>query len=842
MKFGQDGRLHYDIDTSSTEDFRGVIDDLTVENKKLKRKLKTYQKLQDSHLKDQKLFEVRVHGLPVDKKRELEEMLRLFAMRLDNRPTRESVNAYSSVAPALPPRASASSLASTSNNLADSAYVSGSASGQGSSAQSATDRYKMPSEQSSKSRRQNIHSYLHDIPAGLMPQNPSAMTERSKKKLVVRRLEQIFAGNLAAVSGHQQHLQQQEVSQIAARADRSAMEAQGHSMAAEGTREARIIAHEKDDLPKPIPEATQHLDSKIKIDEQDFASKEHGSGSPDQRPTRPLDLDPQRAQVPADNFYYMRHLGFSPPGIESMASPIEDHGWIYLNILINMAQLHIFNVTTEFVTKALEAHSQKFELSSDGRKVRWKGGKQVTMTSSDGGDTPSLQMGASGEDRGSPRKRLKRSHLSSNSGSSNLRTGRQEPDNRLAYTPLFQHRDTDGGDTSASEDDELAGSPFPAPGQGESSGATSSGVRTNLVKRKARKDTGPIIFYNNARFCTDLSGDPGTEDVMLYNAFLYHGLGAEPVGIANPGQDKLDVPSETRGPLDQARILPEPMHIDDNPIPEDLELAFPEQSPLSDQSGQHPRTYDLEASGIGGVCPADNFAINVQSTHSKIDNGSTVSNEPVTSKWYPDSITGILKANSRGRTSRPAYHKQVLLAKHQTLPPSRLPPASCFMAFGESPQEDGSDEEDDDDTMSDWSGSADVVPAAAPQPINVDYASDETEGESDEDYDDSESDGSLDLLAIARQLDPEAIRAQEREYDANMAERLQAEIPAGSSAATAGGGSGFASPANGVTPEDIEAAKKAQREAHARNLGKASLGKKRASFAMAGGLGSEATT
>ena len=75
-----------------------------------------------------------------------------------------------------------------------------------------------------------------------------------------------------------------------------------------------------------------------------------------------------------------------------------------------------------------------------------------------------------------------------------------------------------------------------------------------------------------------------------------------------------------------------------------------------------------------------------------------------------------------------------------------------------------------------------------------------------------------------------------------MAERLQAEIPAGSSAATAGGGSGFASPANGVTPEDIEAAKKAQREAHARNLGKASLGKKRASFAMAGGLGSEATT
>lgn len=56
----------------------------------------------------------------------------------------------------------------------------------------------------------------------------------------------------------------------------------------------------------------------------------------------------------------------------------------------------------------------------------------------------------------------------------------------------------------------------------------------------------------------------------------------------------------------------------------------------------------------------------------------------------------------------------------------------------------------------------------------------------------------MDFLAAARQVDPETIRVKEREYDAEVAERLAEEIPAGSSAATAGGGSGFNSPAEWV--------------------------------------------
>ena len=70
--------------------------------------------------------------------------------------------------------------------------------------------------------------------------------------------------------------------------------------------------------------------------------------------------------------------------------------------------------------------------------------------------------------------------------------------------------------------------------------------------------------------------------------------------------------------------------------------------------------------------------------------------------------------------------------------------------------------------------------------------------DSDFEDDTDSDDGSVDLLATARQQDPKAVRAREREYDAALAERLAEEIAAGSSAATVGGGSGFCSPADEV--------------------------------------------
>ncbi|PNS17499.1 hypothetical protein CAC42_8042 [Sphaceloma murrayae] len=807
------GLLHLGTDHSSTEDFRSVIDDLTIENKKLKRKLKTYEKLHDSHLKDQKLFEVRVHGLPTSKKKELEEMLRRFALGLNPQAQNELVdNMFSSPPPALPRQKSGSS--STSNPNADSAYASASASGQGSSALSNSDSKKKQFATSARSRQQNIQTYLHDIPEGLLPRHPAAMTEKAKKKLVVRRLEQIFAGK-GAVAGSQQPQQQQEVSQLAAKIDQRDMVNRGQKASPEGIREAMIMS----EIIANQEAAAEQVQRDTNLTTKAKQSPPIANKAVDQRPTRPLDLDPFRAQVPSENMQYIRHLGFSPPGTEAMSPPEDGHGWIYLNLLINMAQLHTINVTPDFVRRALADHSKKFELSSCGRKVRWRGGKSITKNSSDGDSTPSnggatVPNGMSTE-RGSPRKKLKTSQQGSTPDGRPSRTEILQQEQRLAYTPLFYHRDSnDDSDLSTSEDEEenTTESAFPFPVAGDSSGMASSGVKTTSTKRKRARENGPIIFYNNAKFCTDLSGDTKTEEGMLYNAFLYHSVAAQPVGVPVSGSPSR--PYEAKGPLATAFELPEAMDLDDNPIPADQELDFPSASPMSDQSGKDRKAIQFEVSGLGGVYPADNFAINVESRHSRVDHVTA----PMTlgqgmPRPYPSKIAHVLSDSDDAthRRARMAFHKEVVASSTQLLEPSKLPDASCFMPASDTSPDEDDETSDAEDAMSILPESADApAPAAAPQRIEMDYTSSDSEDGDDED-EESES-GSIDLLANARELDPDAIRARERQYDAEMADRLAEEIPAGSSAATAGGGSGFASPKSGVDREEWEAAKREIRE------------------------------
>ncbi|KAF7190549.1 Frequency clock protein [Pseudocercospora fuligena] len=796
------GLLHLGTDGSSTEDYRGVIDDLTIENKKLKRKLKKYEKLHDSHLKDDKLFEVRIHGLPAAKKRELEDTLRKFTASLgsDSFPA----SGYEGIVPALPTLAThktgTSSQASLQN--ADSAYASMSMSGQGSSAaQSGGETSNKRSAPNAALRRQNIHTYLHHIPEGLLPQpSPANMTERMKKKLVVRRLEQVFAGK-GAVGGHHHPQQQQEVSQSAARADRAASEGAGRRSRQEGTREARIMRG-RDGKETVVPSHNNASPDNSSPDEQqstatgkrpaDAISRQ--DSSVEQRPTRPLDLDPHRAQVPTDNILYMRHLGFSPPDPGSLEEAVEGHGWVYLNLLINMAQLHTINVTADFVRKAISEYSSKFELSHDERKVRWKGGSSVTRGSSSGGTSSNSRADINTPDRRSPRKRPKLSHRSSGkSGAPAVEN------NKLMYTPLFFHKDsTDDAEDSSEEEDDSMSSSWPAPAAGDSSGMTSSGgMRTSSSKRHKRDD-GPIIFYNNARFCTDLSGDRSSKG---NNAPPYVAATAQPIGM--PQSSTTTSRFEKRGPLAEASELPEPMDLGDNPIPESMELGFPAQSPLSDEEKRAIKPVELEVTGIGGVWPTDNFSIAVESRHARVDQeqAPSVSHEKPP-RSLPPRFARILDEDGAMRRTRAAVHKQVIVMERQELPPSRLPAALSYMPFSE--DSNGDDSDVDDDVSVSPASPGEFPPATAPQPVQLHYASSEDE---DDGYESSD-DGSLDLLAAAREIDPDAVREQEREYDANMAERLAEEIPAGSSAATAGGGSGFASPASHMNREDYQKAVK----------------------------------
>lgn len=806
-----------DTEDSGSSDFRAVIDDLTVQNKKLKRRLKKYEKLHDAHLKDEKLFEVRVHGLSSSKRRELEDLLRNFAVSAAGQtnagPTSQTSNLYDRVVPSLKTHKTASS----SSNFADSAYASNSASASasGTSNSNSGQPSRHPYRRSSKARTSNIQTYLHDIPEGLLPQHPAVMTEYSKKKLVVRRLEQIFAGTGAGIGDHHHPIQQQEVSQMAAKADRSALEATGQIAKTEGTREAPIMKDDEDRSAEEAsgPEVAQGADPNHNTVEKDFAGL-----SPQQRPTRPLDLDPHRAQNPRDNFQYIRHLGFSPPEPSTMEAHAEGHGWIYLNFLFNMAQLHTLNVTPEFAKKALLDFSTKFELSEDGRKVRWKGGRTITRSASDtDGSSPSTH--GNSLNGTSPLKRSKSSHHKVGANSSKRRL-LETQDSKFAYTPLFFHRSSEDDSDISSEEDETESQFLAPPAGGDSSAMTSSGIRTVSLRQKKKTDNGPIIFYNNAKFCTDLSGEPKTEAAMMYNPILYHTTTEHALGVPRSSEVTGQGIMESRGPLDEAKDLPEAMSLDDNPIPEDLELNFPGSTPLSNASGASGPArdpIDLEASGIGGIYPSDNFSVNVKMERKR----NSVEKPSVQTKPYSAQVVGLLK---EVKQQPGVFTEKVVGTFHQELPPSELPPASCFMDIDDY-DDDESEFEDYHSMIPDLDRVHDV-PATAPQTIDMAYmSSDESDDEDEEEEeeeggkdDDAASDGSLDLLATARELDPQSIQAREREYDAHMAERLAEEIPAGSSAATAGGGSGFASPAAGISRKDYDDARAEHAMRHASTI------------------------
>ena len=804
---------------SSSADYRSVIDDLTVENKNLKQKLRQYERHQKPGLRSDKVVEVRTFNLPTGKKRELEAILRSFTMTLeDSHGEGSSRNGMAKVGAPLHQKKTSSH---TSTRFGDSAYASMSASEPHSNAPSRqSNNYRKistaaPAPSFTHQQHQTIQSYLQEIPAGLLPKSgPVAMTERSKRKIVVRRLEQIFAGKAPALGGHQHPQQQQEVAQSAAQADRKEIEDHGLRALEEGCREAQIMQELEENA--RVKETLN--DERMSADAKVTAPQDLSNDPFEQRPTRPLDLDPFRAQVPADNIKYFRHLGFSPLDTESAEPQADGHGWIYLNLLINMAQLHTLNVTADFVRKSIADFSGKLELSPDGSEVRWKGGIDVTRTSSDG--SPEGEHGRhDGSSHPKPKLR-KKSKLATATNSNNgsveqvPKSNRTPLDNKLAYTPLFFHKP--GSDRDDMSDGDLSsGTSSRAAPPSNSPGFTSSGMRTGSSGRRLRDD-GPIVFYNKANFCTDLSGEPRDRNLMISDSLNYKRLSTVPVGDADGSSWSSERPLEGRGALSQSDVIAaDAMQVDTYSLSEveiDIDQArYRSTEALSSEAS--PMPIDLEVSGVGGVVPADNFSIRIKAKRKFEQCGPASMNaiQRQRRKMFSQSIRDILaQRGSENCTDppispTPVFCEQIISERRRELPPSSLPPPS-FFPFG-SPDTDGegelSESEADEDDLSNNADALAAVhhplPSAAPQLMDwPTYASDEESPSAAEDDGDASmedgSDGSLDFLATARELDPIAIHAREREYDSQLADRCADRIPAGSSAATAGGASGFNSP------------------------------------------------
>ena len=853
---------------SNTEDFRGVIDDLTIQNKRLRRKLKQYERLHCSHLQEEKLFEVRIHGLAAHRKRDLEEILRNFVSSSEDLPETSlfDLESFKASTPALknPNPSSSSTSYSKGSKPIDSAYES--MSGQtGVSRKQSQDHSQKDRQAQSNSRQQTVKSYLHDIPESLLPKHSLPMSEKAKSKLVVRRLEQIFTGKRAVGRYNQSH-QQQEVSQSAAQADKMRLESRGHKYRPiqDGTREAHILPSnvelKVDSLSeanlaaqqsqqttegrgrRPVKEGMReariHLrctgsqldsssetnmtgqQSRLSTDGEDSRSRDARPSrgvTPDQRPTRPLDLDLHRAQVPSDNIEYIRHLGLASPGVSLDVSPDPDDGWVFLNLLTSMAQLHTLNVTPEFIRNAVASFSSRFELSTDGTKVRWQGGTDGTKMSADSDESDdtgrkSLDTSVSHSKYGIladlPSK-VKLESLPKPNGSlpipaiglpegseveaktRPLDLEQPNDSDKFQYKPLFFH----GANSENEDDDDSAHSTMSASSFDPMESATglnsgSHGIRESEVKlRKQNRKNGPIIFYNKARFCTDLSGD--TTGAM-HDEAAYCRYTQEPMGCLRHTDCEILDESKIDHVPDEDGVTSMDLDVDSTVTTRSALDLEDLKSSISDLSSRSP--IPMEASGLGGIQPEDNFMVKVRVCHEGRQSRGSRAQSPFSSQFQvqrllhsiPRAYTNTCreaKQIPRSQPDRSTIKSEIILTVKTDIPPSSLPPASYLrLPFSSSGSSDGNDNEDEDhDEDEDFvvnyysenpraSAKSSVEDLVDPRPAEFFLGS--SSGESQESCflstsPGSDDDSSIDFLANARALDPDTIAAQEREFEIN---------------------------------------------------------------------------
>lgn len=216
-----------------------------------------------------------------------------------------------------------------------------------------------------------------------------------------------------------------------------------------------------------------------------------------------------------------------------------------------------------------------------------------------------------------------------------------------------------------------------------STGATSSSDRIGSAIQKTNINNGSIIFYHNACFFGDLSGDPvpqGNGVAPFYELSI-----SEPLGKPRLYDDISCKIFEKRGPLEEANELPEPMDLIDNPIPESMELAFPQPScPRCSDEVLDSTDINLEVSGIGGTYPADSFAINVQSRHARVEpiTALTLSSRNATG-IICDRLDKILRAGNPQRIVRAAVGYHVADLQRIEYWPSALPSPLCLMSSDE---------------------------------------------------------------------------------------------------------------------------------------------------------------
>ncbi|KAI0424338.1 frequency clock protein [Xylaria sp. FL1042] len=853
--------------SSSADDYRSVIDDLTIENKRLREELRKFKQMGPNSLRNDKLFEVKVHGLPSKKKRELEATLRDFTTKLERSSTGTSTNRKKASGKSKEGNSStskhASSTSGSNSRPVDSAYAS-----MGTGPSSSSNPSSGLGRAAARLRsNQNIQEYLRDIPEGLWPR-PTKMTDHEKKKLVVKRLEHLFTGKM----GHpQDRLAPTDLvpppPPPPPRAVAKDVEMEDNSAKIPPVKEAarEAIIRTGDKRKKTSHSSGTASASNTRTQSQSHSNadqsnsrdndKDSGSGSgsgsggrsakngkntspqenmapSEQRPTRPRDLDPDRRQVPADNMEYIRHLGIVAPESEPYFSARDvspdAEGWVYLNLLGNLAQLHILNVTPDFIRSAVSEKSTKFQLSPDGRKIRWRGGDEGTRFTSDSGSKSQTDRSGDDSDDSNEHKQRKKQKGSK----FNLGVQGSNSSQDFHYKPLFVHRPPSmpDGQTSIEEDTVSSNGPSEDSNGGLHSKWNQSGISPGQSQRKRHRD-GAIIYYSGAPFCTDLSGDYGEvspdtydmtssddqQDQLMHDAVRLH-LVHRPCVNRSPSGSSIQV-KPLSDPTFYSSIVDADTADEAETTLSETDSGIEVDFPWSDSS-QQSRLINLEASGLGGICPDDHFVVVVSTRRPKkataydddTDDDADVSSDEDTSMpprsrlvdrlshdtmasgGTADSITSkVAKMLTRSPMKRNSSYDMwtvridYLTGKVHRLPPVPLPPPAFYFPSGDSESEDYGGSLDEDMSVSSERSVLSKRPMVegSPGSDNRDLSGNDEEDE----YSDSSPDfglsGNMSSQKVSR------TSGTGRENELRVPPPLS-KVTTGSSAATAGdAGSGY---------------------------------------------------
>jgi phage-related protein len=353
-----------DTDYVSAETFRDIVDDLTVQIGSLERQLRRDDKSNSLMSESRKPFEVKVHSLKADEKQELERILHRFVNGLPKRDNFEDLaSRYEDLLPSGKPYSAMSSRISildTRSPLAsDSASVSR-------LSPSTSDNKQREIPEYGRSNQVLVQPDLKYTGNCVLSRDRfEVMAMHTKKRLVVDRLEQLFAGENGFSEPKLQAPQRPETLHEVTRMEHSIIRAWNQQTISETVCAVHMLNKKTETLVTAT--TTENLEATQQAQTSRLFGPELGEKSTKALPR--LELKP--SQLVAENVRYIRQVGLSPVDSGTSMLPGDEYEWFYLNVLANMAELHILNVTRDFIRKAVSELSSHYIISTDGQKVRW---------------------------------------------------------------------------------------------------------------------------------------------------------------------------------------------------------------------------------------------------------------------------------------------------------------------------------------------------------------------------------------------------------------------------------------------------------------------------------------